>query len=239
MVAIARDYYRARKYDVAKYALQAILDGSEDGSIPARDPGNGEAHLLRGLILRELGDRRGAITDFEKAILRRPDLFEAYINLGEMKLQAGNAQEALGPLEKAVKYAPNSPIAHLDLGECYRLLGRAGDAKKELDTALAQDSSLASIHYNLGLLYLFAPSVPGVSGPDDQIAQSIKELEMFKSMRGANAKKGQGDDIEDLLATAKRKQAELNLKKQAANPPPPPPPPPAAGGDAGVHKDGG
>jgi tetratricopeptide (TPR) repeat protein len=216
MIVIARDYYRNHKWDLAKYALQAILDGADDGSIPPRDKDNAEATLLRALIERETGQRKQALVDFDKAVSKRPDLFEAYISLGEMKLEAGNATEAQAPLEKAVKYAPNVAVAHLDLGDCYRLLGRPGDAKKEFDTALGMDSTLAGVHYNLGLLYLFSKSVPGVSSQDDQLSKAIQELETYKSMRGAKAPKGQGDDVDELLSTAKRKQSELQLQKQAA-----------------------
>jgi tetratricopeptide (TPR) repeat protein len=217
MVVIARDYYRVHKWDLAKYALQAILDGADDGSIPPRDRGNGEALLLRGLIERDTGQRKQALSDLAQAIARRPDLFEAYINLGEMKLEAGNATEAQAPLEKAIRYAPNVPVAHLDLGDCYRLLGRAGDAKKEFDTALGMDSTLAGVHYDLGLLYLFSTQpVPGATGQDDQLAKAIRELETYKSMRTAKALKGPGDDVDELLSTAKRKQSELQMKNQAA-----------------------
>jgi tetratricopeptide (TPR) repeat protein len=217
MVVIARDHYRNHKWDLAKYALQAILDGADDGSIPPRDPGNVDALLLRALIERESGDRKHALNDFEQAVRRRPDLFEGYINLGEMKLEAGNAMEALEPLEKSVRYAPNVPVAHLDLGDCYRLLGRAGDAKREFDKATSMDSTLAGVHYNLGLLYLFSTSVvPGIANADDQLNKAIQELETYKSMRGARGAKGPGDDVDELLSTAKRKQSELQLKKQAA-----------------------
>ena len=228
MVVIARDYYRNHKWDLARYALQAILDGADDGSIPPRDKGNAEALLLRALIEREMGQRKQALSDFDQAIQRRPDLFEGYVNLGEMKLEAGNATEAQDPLEKAVRYAPNVPVAHLDLGDCYRLLGRPGDAKAEFDRAISMDSTLAGVHYNLGLLYLFSPGVPGTSGQDDQITKAIRELETYKSMRGAKAPKGQGEDVDELLSTAKRKQSELQLKKQAAAASPAAAPAPAA-----------
>jgi tetratricopeptide (TPR) repeat protein len=230
MVAIARDYYRGHRWDLAKYALQAILDGPDDGSIPPRDKGNADALLLRALIERESGDRKHALLDFEQAATRRPDLFEAYINLGEMKLQAGNATEAQGPLERAVRYAPNESVAHLDLGDCYRLLGRPGDAKKELDKATSIDSTLAGVHYDLGLLYLFSPNVPGVLGQDDQLSKAIQELETYRSMRNARSVKGPGDDVDELLSTAKRKQSELQLKKQAATAPPPAAAAPAGSG---------
>jgi tetratricopeptide (TPR) repeat protein len=235
MVVIARDFYRSHKWDLARYALQAILDGADDGSIPPRDKGNGEALLLRSLIERDSGQRKQALADLALTISRRPDLFEAYVNLGEMKLEAGNATEAQAPLERAVRYAPNVPVAHLDLGDCYRLLGRPADAKKELDTALRMDSTLAGAHYDLGLLYLFSQSVPGATGQDDQIAKAIQEFETYRSMRGAKTTKGPGDDVDELLSTAKRKQSELQMKKQAAATAaaaPPPPPPPVASASA-------
>jgi tetratricopeptide (TPR) repeat protein len=178
--------------------------------------------LLRGLIERETGQRKQALVDFERATDKRPDLFEAYINLGEMKLEAGNASEAEAPLEKAVHFAPNVAVAHLDLGDCYRLLGRAADAKKELVSALTMDSTLVGAHYNLGLLYLFSPSVPGMLDQDDQLAKAIQEFEAYKSMRVAKSAKGSGNDVDELLSTAKRKQNELQLKKQAVSTPAPP-----------------
>jgi tetratricopeptide (TPR) repeat protein len=216
MLAIARDYYRGHRWDLARYALGAILDGADDGSIPPRGAGDPSALLLRGLIERDSGQRKQAIDDFEHAVAQRPNLFEAYVNLGEMKLEAGNATEAQEPLERAVKFAPNVAVAHLDLGECYRLLGRAADAKKEFDVALGGDSTLAGVHYDLGLLYLFSVSIPGAGDQDQQLNLAIAEFQHYKAMRGAKAEKGPGDDVDELLSTAKRKQSELQLKRQAA-----------------------
>lgn len=216
MLVIARDYYRGHRWDLARYALGAILDGADDGSIPPRGPGDPSALLLRGLIERDSGQRKQAIDDFEHAVAQRPNLFEAYVNLGEMKLEAGNAAEAQEPLERAVRFAPNVAVAHLDLGECYRLLGRAAEAKKEFDVALGGDSTLAGVHYDLGLLYLFSPSIPGAGDQDQQLTLAIAELQHYKAMRGAKAPKGAGDDVDELLSTAKRKQSELQLKRQAA-----------------------
>jgi tetratricopeptide (TPR) repeat protein len=224
MVAIARDHYHAHRTELAKYALQAILDGFGDSS-PPRDKDNAEAHLLRGLILRDQGQRQQAMTDFQAAVNKRPDMVEAVIQLGSMKLEAGNVSEAQPLLEGAVKYAPNNALAHLNLGDTYRLLGRPQDAKKEFDTALSLDSSLAQTHYDLGLLYLFSPNVPGMTA-DTQVSTAIKELETYKSMRGAKSAPGQTDDADELLSRAKAKQNEL---KNAA---------PAAGGSAAPATSG-
>lgn len=232
MVAIARDHYRAGKMELAKYALQAILEGFGDAS-PPRDKDNAEAHLLRGLIFRQTGPRAVALADFEAASKRRPDLVEALVNLGSMRLEAGNAQGALEPLESAVKFGPTSAPAHLNLGDTYRLLGRPADARKEFDKALSLDSSLAAAHYDLGLMYLFAPSIPGMSA-DTQIATAIKELQTYKTMRGPKAPPGVQDDIDDLLNRANARQAELKQSAAAANPPPATETAPAADAGAGA-----
>jgi tetratricopeptide (TPR) repeat protein len=220
MVTIARDHYRARKLDLAKYALQAILEGFGEAS-PARDKNNAEAHLIRGLIYREGGARAVALSDFEAAVKRRPDLVEALVNLGSMRLEAGNATEAMPVLESATRFAPYNAIAHLNLGDCYRLLGRYADAKKEFDIALSRDSSLAAAHYDLGLMYLTAPTIPGNTA-DGQVATAIKELETYRTMRGPKPPPGVQDDIDDLIARAKAKQAELKQTPAPAAAPPPP-----------------
>jgi len=219
MVAIAHDHYRAHRTELAKYALDAVLDGFGESS-PPRDKDNADAHLIRGLIREEEGLRAAAMADFDAARKTRPDLVEALIHLGVMKLQAGNVQEATPVLESAVKFAPNAPLAHLNLADAYRLGSRVADAKREFDKALAMDSSLAVAHYDMGLLYLFSPSVPGATA-SDQIATAIRELETFRSMRGA---KSGADDVDELLARAEAKQADLKAAQAA----PPAAAPPAA-----------
>jgi Tfp pilus assembly protein PilF len=231
MVAIARDHWRARKIELAKYALQAVLEGFGEGS-PARDKDNPEAHVLRGLINRETGRRAAAMADFEAAYAKRPDMAECLVQLGAMKLEAGNAQEALPLLEKAVRYAPKVALGHLHLGDGYRVMGRIADAKREFDLALSLDSSLSTVHYNLGLLYLFAPSVPG-SSAQDQTSSAIKEFETYKTMRGPKPAQGTNDDVDELLNRAKAKQAEQkNAAAAAAAPPASAAPAPAGSGAA-------
>ena len=185
MVVIAHDHFRARRLELANYALTAILDGFGELS-PARDKDNPDAHLLRGLIEKESGQRAAAMADFDVARAKRPDMVEALIQCGVMKLEAGNVAEATPLLESAVKFAPNSPLAHLNLGDAYRLGARIPDAKKEFDSALAMDSSLAVVHYDLGLLYLFSPSVPGTSA-SDQIATALRESSAPTRRCGARA----------------------------------------------------
>lgn len=237
MVIIARDHYRNRRLDLALYALQAILDGFGDDN-PARDRDNGEAFLLRGLIWREQNNRGGAMDQFGKAVAKRPDLVEARVQLGTALVQAGIAQEALPILEGAVRYDADNLPAHLNLGDAYRLLGKYGEAKRELEWVLAHDASLPQVHYDLGLLYLYAPGVPGMTSKQ-QAAEATRELTKFREVRPRDAK----DDSEELLNAAKIKEGEIAAASAPAPAPPPTGAPAAGPPDGGAPtnnaKDGG
>jgi Tfp pilus assembly protein PilF len=210
MVIIARDHYRNRRLDLALYALQAILDGFEPVSEnPPRDKGNPEAHLLRGLIWREQGLRAQAMGEFRKALDRRPDLVEARVQLATFLLEAGTPEEALPVLEGAVRFDADNIAAHLALGDAYRLLQRYTDAKREFEWVLAREPGLPQVHYDLGLLYLFAPSIPNMT-PKQQVAEAIAELKKFQEVRN----KGEQDDSDELLSRAKLKEAEINAALQ-------------------------
>src|SRR6185369_753005 len=212
MVIIARDHFRNRRLDLALYALQAILDGFGPEN-PPRDKANPEARLLRGLIYREQGQRAAAMEEFRKALARRPDLVEARVQFATYLLEAGNAQEALPILEGAVRYDSEHIAAHLNLGDAYRLLERYADAKREFEWVLARSPNLPQVHYDLGLLYLFAPSVPGLT-PKQQVSEATASLKRFQELRN----KGEPDDSDELLNRAKLKEGELSAASTAAQP---------------------
>lgn len=225
MIVIARDHYRHRRIDLALYSLQAILDGFEPKEEnPPRDKDNAEALLLRGIILREQGNRAGAIDQFQKAVQRRPDLVEARVALATYLLEAGNAEQALPLLEGALRFDADNLAAHLALGDTYRLLGRYPEAKQRFDHVVSKNASLPQTHYNLGLLYLFAPSVQGMT-PMQQVDAATASLTKYQQLRP----KGVSDDSDELLQRAKLKRGELEAAQAAANPPPAPPPAPAGG----------
>lgn len=234
MIVIARDHYRHRRIDLALYSLQAILDGFDPkAENPPRDKDNAEALLLRGLILKEQGNRAGAMDQFQKAIARRPDLVEARVALATFLLEAGNADQALPLLEGALRFDGENVPAHLALGDTYRLLGRYPEAKQRFEYVKQKNASLAQVHYNLGLLYLFAPSIPGMT-PMQQVDAASASLKKFQDLR----KKGEPDDSDELLQRAKLKRGELEAASAAAAPPPPPPPP-AGNPPAGAPPAGG
>jgi tetratricopeptide (TPR) repeat protein len=221
MIAIARDHYRARRLDLALFTLKAILEGYGPEN-PPRDKNSAEARLLRGLILKEQGNRPAAIEDLEKALSVRPDLVEARVHLAAYMLESGNATGAAPLLEGAVRYDNDHVLAHLNLGDAYRLLGKTAEAKRELEWVQKADPQLAQVHYNLGLLYLFSENVPGLSAAQ-ATDKAIAELEQYKKMRPRQA--GSNDDTDELITRAKAKKAmvEAAASEAAAAKAAPPP----------------
>ena len=226
MVTLARDHYRNRRLDLAKYALQAILDGFGANN-PPRDKTNVEARLLRALILKEEGHRAAAITELEAVLQRRPDMVDAGVQLATYYLESGNAAKAQPLLERALRYNNQNLVAHLNLGDVHRLMGRPADAKREFDWVLAKDSSLIQIHYNMGLLYLFSDSFPGKT-PVQQVDAAISALDKYKELRGRSVDP-RGGDVEQLIIRAKAKKAMLEAE---SNQPPPAAAPAGSGASA-------
>lgn len=219
MITLARDHYRARRLDLALYALRGILDGYGDEN-PPRDKNNAEARLLRGLIYKEQGNKAAAIPELQKAIDLRPDLVEARVHLANYLLESGNATEAAGLLEGALKYDSVNVLARLNLGDAYRLLGKTAESQRELNWVVKTDPSVAQAHYNLGLLYLFSASVPGMT-PGQAADKAVLELETYKKLKPRTVG-GVPDDTDELITRAKTQKALAEAKAAEASAAPPP-----------------
>jgi Tfp pilus assembly protein PilF len=210
MVALARDHYRARRIDLALYALAGILDGYGEEN-PPRDKKNADAHLLRGIIYRERGLRGPSMEELEAALAERPDLVEARMVLANYMLESGNAKGAVPHLEQAVRYDGSNVPAHLLLGDAYRLLDRPAESQKELEWVLKADPKQVAAHYNLGLLFLLSDKLPGLT-PGAAVDRALRHLEAYK----AQAPRGGPDDVDELITRAKTKKALLEAEQGGA-----------------------
>jgi tetratricopeptide (TPR) repeat protein len=163
--------------------------------------------------------------EFQKALTLRPDLVEARVHYATYLLEAGDAAAALPILEAAKGFDAENVAVRLNLGDAYRLLGRYDLAKQEFSWVVAKDASLAQVHYDLGLLYLFAPSIPGLT-PKQQVREATAELKKFQELRDRSVT----DDSDELLNRAKLKEGEIDAATQAQTAPaavePAPEPPP-------------
>ena len=222
MMTIARDHYRNRRLDLSLYALKAVLDGFGADN-PPRDKDNAEAHLLRAFIWEEQELRPLAMGAFRKALELRPDLVVARLKLATFLLESGGAQEALPMLQTALRYDADNLGARLGLGDAYRLTGQYAQAKKEFEWVRSKSGNMPQVHYNLGLLYLFAPKIPGMTDKS-KVKSAIKSLEKFKELQA----KSERSDVDELLNQAKLKLSEIEALEKAKNPQPAPKPAPAA-----------
>jgi tetratricopeptide (TPR) repeat protein len=243
MLAIARDHYRARRVDLALYALRAVLDGFGEGN-PARDKSNVDARLLRATIYLEQDRRVLAMEDYKTVMGQRPDLVVPTLRYATYLLESGGARDAIPLLERVLRYDASNLGAHLSLGDANRLTGEYGKARQEFDWVKQQSGGLPAVHYNVGLLFLFAPSIEGMSAKE-QLDTAIASLSKFKEL----ASKAEQGDVEELLKRANLKKAELDALAAAAaastSTPAPPtdgaapaPPPPADGAVPAPPADG-
>jgi hypothetical protein len=96
------------------------------------------------------------------------------------------------------------------LGDAYRLLGKVAESRRELEWVAQKDPALYQVHYDLGVLFLTADSVPGLT-PIQAVDRAIDQLEQYKKMRPRQA--GSNDDTDELITRAKTKKGILQSKE--------------------------
>ncbi len=72
-------------------------------------PDHGLAHLLRGMALRQLGERGEALTALRRAAFCRPEVAEVHELLGETLADSGADWEALAELQTALELSQKEP----------------------------------------------------------------------------------------------------------------------------------
>ena len=94
---ITHDPYRLR-YGVA----DIYIDLAAEEAIRL-NPDFADAYSNHGLEKSELGDKQGAIADYNEVIRLNPDYALAYYNRGLIKKERGEKQEALADFRKALE----------------------------------------------------------------------------------------------------------------------------------------
>ena len=106
---------------------------------PPRDPLTADEHNDLGVAYFELGETRRAASEFERAVVLRPDWARALVNLGDARLALGEVDGAIGAYRRAVRIAPDDPGAANNLA--WALLqdpARWPEAEPIIDGALAR-----------------------------------------------------------------------------------------------------
>jgi tetratricopeptide (TPR) repeat protein len=77
-----------------------------------------------------------ATTDYDEAILWRPDYVKAYNYRGAAYADLGQYTEAISDYDEAIRLRPDLPEAYSIRGLSYTQLGRYAEAIADLETAL-------------------------------------------------------------------------------------------------------
>lgn len=119
-----------------------------------RDPGNVDAHYLRGALLGQHGDPAAAVGHLQQAIAAKADFGDAYAALGNVYLALGNRAAAAASYEQAVRLDARNAAAHSNLGLAYQSGGRHAAALEAYTRAYALAPELPDLIKNLTLAQL-------------------------------------------------------------------------------------
>jgi len=108
-------------------------------SLSSGDP---EAHYLRGAVLEASGDLTAAITEYNEAIVRRPDDYVLWLSLARAQELNGQTPMAIAAAREATQLAPYYAQPHWQLGNLLVRAGRAEEGFGELRLASTSNPRL-------------------------------------------------------------------------------------------------
>ncbi len=100
-----------------------------------RDPKDGAAAVLLGLIDEKQGDKAGAEKAYKDAIKLRPDLEAAYVDLSALLIDAQRADDALAVARAGLAKSPQSAGLHANVATVLAAQGDQAGAGGEFDKA--------------------------------------------------------------------------------------------------------
>jgi len=90
----------------------------------------------------ESGEFKGAINEYDKAILLNSDDIEAYMKRGMSKCQLGDYNGGLDDLNNAIKLYPGYAYAYLNRGHIKAKMGYLKESEKDYKHAIELDPKL-------------------------------------------------------------------------------------------------
>jgi tetratricopeptide (TPR) repeat protein len=114
-----------------------------------RDPKDGTAFVLLGLIDEKQGDKAGAEKAYKDAIKLRADLEAGYLNLSALLIDQKRNDDALAVARAGLAKAPSSAGLHANVGTVLAAQGDQAGAAGEFDqaTRAAPDDPMLLVSY--------------------------------------------------------------------------------------------
>jgi tetratricopeptide (TPR) repeat protein/S1-C subfamily serine protease len=109
------------------------------------------AYSNRGIDKSYLGNKKGAILDYDKAITINPQLAEAYSNRGNAKSDLGDKKGAILDYDRAITINPQYTNAYYNRGLAKSYSGDKRGAILDYSKAIAINPQYANAYYNRGI----------------------------------------------------------------------------------------
>jgi tetratricopeptide (TPR) repeat protein len=106
----------------------------------------------RGLNKNELGDKQGAIADYNQAIQIKPDYARAFCNRGDSKNELGDKQGAIADYNQAIQIKPDYAEDYFNRGLAKYNLGDYQGAIADYNQAIQIKPDLALAYNNRGVV---------------------------------------------------------------------------------------
>lgn len=145
-----------KKIRLVLFTFFAFLAAFNSFPVFAEDTTTGEARELleQARKFGNVGNIKGALEEFKKATLVKPDYAEAHRGVGMAYVMLKHNDEAIAPLKEAIRLKPDYANAHYLLGLAYEFLQRYNESMVSYEQAVRFNSSNANAHSNLGSVYL-------------------------------------------------------------------------------------
>ena len=118
----------------------ALRDGLDHCNTAVLDPlmnYRAETFVNRGIIRYDMGDRKGALSDFDNALEYNPSLGDAYLNQALVLVAEKRPQEAMAAISKGIALgATNLQVAYYSRGEIEDDSGHYAQAYRDYKQAL-------------------------------------------------------------------------------------------------------
>ena len=119
----------------------------------ALTPGAAELHYNLGIVLRQTGDRAGAIAALRTAVASDPAIAKSQFALGKLLSESGDAAAAVEPLRRAVERAPEQVAYRHGLAAALLIAGDLDSAEEQLRAIVAADPRNADAYNLLGVVF--------------------------------------------------------------------------------------
>jgi len=118
--------------------LKSGLDYCDEALRDDVMPHRGELLINRGIVKFAMDDKKGALADFNAALIVNPQLGDGYINRAALLISLGRYPEARGDVERALQLgAVNIPVAYYNRGVIEDETGDYQAAYRDYKQALA------------------------------------------------------------------------------------------------------